>query len=99
MATVLVMDDDNVIRNLLHRILTMGGHSVITFPDAAPALDSVDFSSVDLVITDLSMPTSGEIFIRTLRKKGFQTPVVVLTGHITEDKAQYLKTLGAKEVV
>ena len=99
MATIVVMDDDEVILRLVCRVLEMGGHHVDAFPDAGPALEDVDFEKVDLVITDLSMPTSGEILIQTLRERGIQTPVIVLTGHITEDKAQYLKLLGAREIL
>ena len=99
MATIVVMDDDEVILNLIRKVLETEGYNVEAFPDAGPALETVDFEQVDLVITDLSMPTSGEVFLRTLRERGIQTPVVVLTGYITESKAQYLKVLGAREII
>ena len=45
---------------------------------------------VDLIITDLSMPTNGEVVVQTLHRKGIETPLIVLTGYVTEEKAQYL---------
>ena len=99
MARIVVMDDDDVIRKILHKILEMEGHTVITFPDAAPALETVDFTQVDLIITDLSMLTPGEIFIRTLKAKDIQVPIIVMSGYIDEDKAHYLKFLGARKVM
>jgi DNA-binding response OmpR family regulator len=99
MPTVIVMEDDDVVRGLIVQVLQMDGYEVQAFPDAGPALESADFSRADLVITDLAMPTSGEEAIRRLRKRGIQVPILVVSGHIDEDKAGYLKQLGAQEVV
>jgi DNA-binding response OmpR family regulator len=99
MAAIVLLDDDEVILNMMRRMLEMEGHTVATYPDAAPALDEVDFKQVDLIVTDLKMPTSGEDFIRTLRERRIQVPIIVLSGNITEEKALHLKTLGAQEII
>ena len=43
MATIVVMDDDDFVRGVLVRVLKMHGYTVLAFPDARPALDTVDF--------------------------------------------------------
>ncbi len=78
---------------------TMEGHRVHGFSDAGPALDAMDFDGVDLVITDLSMPTPGEEAVRILRGRNIRTPVLVMTGYVTEDKARYLKSIGVQKVI
>ena len=59
MATILIMEDDALARALLVRLLTGAGHLPIAYADAAPALEAVDFNTIDLIITDLHMPLRG----------------------------------------
>ena len=99
MARIVVLDDDEIVRNVVVRTLELDRHTVQAFPDARPALEQVDFDQVDLVITDLSMPTPGEIAIRTLRSRGIQIPILVMSGHVEEDKARYLISLGAQQII
>lgn len=99
MATIVVVDDDDIILQVLGKFLRMGGHNVRTFPDAAPALQSVEFAGVDLIITDLAMPTRGEVFIQALNERGVHTPVVVLSGYIDDACESRLRSLGVSEIV
>jgi CheY-like chemotaxis protein len=61
MARIVVMDDLDDMRLLFEDLLGSWGHEVISFDDGAPALAEVDFSDVDLVVTDLKMPTPGQV--------------------------------------
>lgn len=99
MATVVVMDDDDFVRSFVARLLQVSGHEVLTFPDAEPALKEVDFNQVDLVITDLQMPTSGEVAITKIREMGYTVPIVVMSGNIQPGKADYYVELGAQSVL
>ena len=74
------MEDDDVVRNLLVRLVQSRGDEVLAFEDAQLALDAVDFNEVDLVLTDLNMPTPGDKAVRQIRQEGIQTPVILLTG-------------------
>ena len=96
MGTVLVMDDDDIVRNLIVRVVKLKGHRAIAFSDAGPALETADFSQIDLIITDLSMPTNGEEAIRALRQRGIQAPIIVVSGQMQEAKSAYLKSVGAQ---
>lgn len=99
MATIVVMEDDAVVRGLIARILKMQDHTVQAFEDARPALDAVDFENVDLVITDLRMPTPGDQAIQTIRKQGCEVPVVVMSGTLNSDMIQKLRSIGIQEII
>ena len=99
MATVVVLEDDDFVRTFVCRLLQIGGHQAVSFPDAAPALREVDFDRVDLVITDLQMPTPGEVAIRTIRERGFDVPIVVMSGHVQPEEADEYIKLGAQSVL
>jgi DNA-binding NtrC family response regulator len=99
MATVVVLDDDDFVRRFVCRLLQIFGHQVLSYPDAKPALNEVDFSTVDLVITDLLMPTPGEVLIKTVRERGFDVPIVVMSGHVEPEKVDYYIGLGAQSIL
>jgi len=99
MAQILVMDDMDEMRMLYEDILGAWGHQVIAFDDASPALAGVDFSEIDLVITDLQMPTPGQLAIRTIRAWGHQVPIIVVSGHVVVSEYDELYRLGAQVVM
>ena len=92
----MVVDDDEPIRRLVARILQMEGYETVDFPDPAPALEDVDLDAIELILTDLNMPTAGEQFIQEVRKRSADTPIVVMSGHLTEEKQRFLEELGAQ---
>ena len=96
MATIVVMDDEQAVRDIVVRMLEMKDHTVMAFSDARPALDSVNFDEVDLVITDLQMPTPGEEAIQVLRSRGSRVPVIVMSGYLGERSVDGLAALGAQ---
>ena len=68
------MDDEQSARSAITRILEREGHEVLDFEDAAPALEEVDYATVDLAVVDLQMPTSGYDAIEELRARRSQGP-------------------------
>ena len=85
-VVVVVVDDEASIRHVLTVILkNIVGHTVLSFADARPALDEVDFSKVDLVITDLRMTTPGDEFIQELRGRGIDIPIILLCGVVDDE--------------
>lgn len=99
MAKIVVVEDEKSICDVVVQMLKYAGHTVQAFEDARPALDSVDFSQTDLVVTDLEMPTSGEELIQTLRDRGIQIPVLVMSGHLDEERRRHLASLGVQETI
>ncbi len=99
MPAVVVVDDDEIVRRFVVRILKREEYGVVAFSDAAAALSAPLLADADLIITDLTMPTSGEVFIREMRRRGIRTPVLVMSGHLSEEKARYLIDLGAQAFI
>lgn len=99
MAKIVVVEDEKSICDVVVLFLEYAGHRVQAFEDARPALETVDFFQTDLVVTDLEMPTSGEELIQTLRRRGIQTPVLVMSGHLDEARKRHLESLGAQETI
>jgi len=94
-SKVMVVDENEVIRRLVSKILREDGYEVVDFPDAAPALEEADLDAIELILTDLNRPTPGEKLIQEVRKKNAKTPIVVMSGHLTEERLKLLEELGA----
>ena len=99
MATIMVIDDEESVRKVVGRRLKQEGHRVITARDAAPALVKTDFNTIDLIILDLLMDTPGDIAIQTIRSRGFQLPIVILSGKLKAGDEARLLELGADKVL
>ncbi len=95
MAEILVVDDDDVIRDTLCELLSQE-HSCQTAETAEAALAKLAAQPFDVVLTDISMPgLSGmELLHRVLR--GYPgTPVIIISGLSDEEQAQSLMSSGA----
>ena len=94
---LLVVDDDDRIRDLLRRYLAREGLRVTTAADAAAARRLVETLDFDLVVVDVMMPgEDGFSLTRWLRKRG-PTPVLILTARgLPDDRIEGL-SLGADD--
>ena len=99
MATIAVIDDEEAIQDVLRDILQIEGHNVLTFFDGAPFLEVVGAEEIDLVITDLVMPTNGEDILRALGERGVRIPVIIMAGHIPNATACFLLAMGAHGIL
>src|SRR5947209_7902886 len=96
MATILIVDDDEGIRELLRLHLSSAGYSVNVAEDAIAAGYMVLRSAPDLIISDVSMPhMDGFEFIAALKsdKSVRSIPVIFLTS--VDEGAHRGKELGA----
>ena len=98
MMRLLVIDDSDGFRDMLTKLLENQGYEVLAYEDSAPALAEVDMSTIDLVVTDLVMPNSGEHAIEDLRGRGITTPIIVLTGFLEQKDIEHLIGIGATRV-
>ena len=70
MARILVIDDEEMIRDMLRDILEPEGHQIEEADNGQQAIEQYDPNSVDLVITDIMMPEKdGFTTIRELKAK------------------------------
>ncbi len=80
MVSVLVVDDDVLIRRMLERTLTAEGYRVEGAADGGAALAAVERAVPDLVVLDVAMPgLDGLAVCRRLRRLGLAVPVLLLT--------------------
>lgn len=78
--TLLIIDDDDALRDTLARGLRVAGYSVLTAPDADLANRILCRVSVDAIVLDRMMTgIDGLTFLKTLRAAGNNTPVIMLT--------------------
>ena len=84
--TILVVDDDEDILDLIERHLSNRGYEVLTAYDGEQAISLLDKLTFDLVITDLKMPKfDGMEVLRRAKENDPNIEVVILTGHGTMD--------------
>jgi len=78
---LLLVEDEPEILNLLRDMLRLKGHRVVAMNDGEKALELLDTSHFDLVLTDLGMPVvSGWEIAKRAKAKNPKTPVVMITG-------------------
>lgn len=83
--SVLIVDDEAAVRDLVQALLRHGGYQVEAAENAAEALTKLEGKPFDLVITDLVMPgMKGDELAREIKKRRPDLPVVLLTGHTPE---------------
>ncbi|MBW2270107.1 MAG: sigma-54-dependent Fis family transcriptional regulator [Deltaproteobacteria bacterium] len=81
-STVLVVDDEELYRRALERILKRVGYEVVTARDASEALAIVSSQPVDLVLSDVQMPgINGLELVRQLKDAVPDLPCIVITGY------------------
>src|SRR4029453_6609426 len=90
MATLLIVDDDNLVRDTLHELLS-ASHECHTADRAEQALAYLDIETYDAVLTDISMPgLSGRELLSYIQIKHAATPVIVISGESNESDAKEL---------
>jgi DNA-binding response OmpR family regulator len=99
MATVLVVEDERDIRELLRRYLERAGFTVLTTGGGAEALELMSRGAADLLLLDLGLPDIDGTEILTELRSSSTTPVVVLTARSdVSDRIAGLE-LGADDYV
>jgi len=82
MSTVLVIDDEKGILQIIRQALTKFGHNVETAGDGQEGIRKFDDGSFDIVITDIRMPgIDGNGVVKHIRKSDRQSiPVIAISG-------------------
>lgn len=84
--TVLIVDDEDVVRSLAGHSLKMAGWKVLEAEGIAAALDHLTDEAVDLILLDMNMPgEAGEAGFRTLRNRAPGTKIILISGGLFEE--------------
>ncbi|MEW5853209.1 MAG: response regulator [Myxococcota bacterium] len=98
--SILVVDDDSLVLELIAHDLTENGYHVHTEASGAGALAAIAGAEFDVVIADLQMPEMGGTdLLRVLREHYPNVEVIVLTAHEELDAALECLRLGATDFI
>jgi len=98
--TILVVDDEELIRRFIVTFLSQLGYSSVTALDGADALDKMKGHKIDAVITDIKMPKmDGIILTKEISARYPGVPVMVMTAFDEEYSAGTAISLGAREFI
>ena len=100
MATILVIDDEPGIRDLLDTLLRRKGYDVVVAESGQKGLEVFHRERPDVVVLDLKMPgMDGLTVLQEVRRLNPLQPVIVLTGAATAEAEEQVRVLGVTEFV
>lgn len=103
MASVLIIDDDDMVRTMLLRTITRGGHEAFGARDGAEGVARFREHPADLVITDIFMPNQeGLATIMELRRVTPNLKIIAISGggaRASLDVLPVAEALGAQKTL
>lgn len=100
MASILIIDDERLIRHALRDILEYEKHTVEEAEDGNAGLKAALAGSFDVIFCDVKMPGKDGIeVVEALAMKGVESPVVIMTGHGTVELAVQALKAGAYDFI
>lgn len=99
--TILLVDDDQDLRQtLVEQLGLYEEFSVAEEPNASKGIQTARSGQIDLLIMDVGLPDmDGREAVKLLRKGGFKSPVIMLTGHDTDADTILGLEAGANDYV
>jgi DNA-binding response OmpR family regulator len=99
--TVLIVDDDNELREaLVDQLALHEEFEAIAVDNGTKAVQTAKGGNIDLVIMDVGLPdVDGREAVRILRKNGFKAPIIMLTGHDTDSDTILGLESGANDYI
>jgi DNA-binding NtrC family response regulator len=95
---ILIIDDEEVICNACHLILSEKGHMLERKMDGAAGLKALQSNNYDVVLLDMMLPDmDGMEILETIKQKKPQTGIIVITGYSTVANALKAMKLGATD--
>jgi two-component system, response regulator, stage 0 sporulation protein F len=99
-AKLLVIDDEQGIRNLLDTLLSRKGYDVVLADGGRKGLELIRRERPDVVVLDLKMPgMDGLAVLQQVRSLNPKQPVIILTGAGTPETEQQVGALGVTEYI
>ena len=99
-GTVLIVDDEEIVRLSCQRILVPEGYEVKSAGSATEGLAILSDVPVDVVVTDLKMPDiDGIEVLRRVKEEWPDTEVIMITGYQTINTAVQAIKLGAFDYI
>lgn len=100
MSTILIVDDEQSMRDFLAIMLRKEGYEIVTVEDGEEATKAVEDDIYDLVITDLKMPgLDGLQVLRHVKRISPNTHVIVITAYSSTEDAVLAMKQGALDYI
>ena len=100
MTKILVIDDEQGIRDLLDTLLRRKGYDVVLAESGRQGLELFRRERPDVIVLDLKMPEmDGLTVLRQIKNLDPGKPVIILTGAGTAETEQQVRALGVTEYV
>lgn len=100
LAKILVIDDEQGIRDLLDTLLQRKGHTVVLAASGQKGLELFHREQPDVIVLDLKMPgMDGLTVLQQIRSLDPKKPVIILTGAGTPEAEQQIRALGGTKFI
>ncbi len=98
--TVLVVDDESMLRRLLEKVLKKEGYNVHLAPSAKDALDILRDNTVDIMISDIRMPEmDGFALLKAVKADYPDVGIIMMTGYADAYTVKDALLLGADDYI
>ena len=95
MASILIVDDDDVIREYLELLLSCYRFDTFLASNGVESLEAMDMIRPDLILTDLKMPKmDGYELIRNVRSSASNLPIIAFSGVSDPEVEKKVKMAG-----
>ncbi len=98
--TILVVDDEEMMRDLLGKILSREGYNIITAINGVNALEKLSNNKVDIVISDMKMPRmNGFELLKNIKSEYEGLGIIIMTAYGDTYTVKDALLLGADEYI
>ena len=100
MDTVLIVDDDAAVLNMLTKVIRSNGLGAACADSGERALEMLSERTFDLILMDVNMGgMDGFAAVETLRSRGIKTPVIIVSGRKEDFDTLYGLDIGADDYI
>ncbi|MCJ7497747.1 MAG: response regulator [candidate division Zixibacteria bacterium] len=94
---ILIVDDEEVVAEVLGKLIEVDGHKVAVTHEGKHALEAYQKEKFDIVFTDISMPEMNGIDLtQRLLELDRDAKIVAITGHVGTEEVEKVLNAGAK---
>ncbi len=99
-VSVLIVDDEEMMRNLLGKILSREGYRISSAEDGQGALETMGQEKIDIVISDMKMPSmNGFELLKVIKQEYPEVGVIIMTAYGDTYTVKDALLLGADEYI
>ena len=100
MARILLVEDEDAVREFVSRVLTLHGHSVLEAHDGVQAVELMNKHHFDLLLTDIAMPVMDGISLALkVRDARPGVPIILMTGYANESQRAHNLSVLIEELL